>query len=75
LNILQDKIYAVAKGFIPAVLLFVIFVACGKSEKQPGTKTIGETLLIAKYFRGEEVPAVLPVPVGIMEKNSLQEAK
>lgn len=30
---------------------------------------------IAKYFRGEEVPAVLPVPVGIVDKNSLQEAK
>jgi hypothetical protein len=31
--------------------------------------------MIAKYFRGEEVPAVLPVPVGIVDKNSLQEAK
>lgn len=33
------------RGFIPVGLLFVIFVACGKSEKQPGAKTIGVTLL------------------------------
>ncbi len=40
-------------------------------------RKIGEQTIemIAKYFRGEEVPAVLPVPVGIMDKNSLQEAK
>lgn len=32
-------------------------------------------LVITKYFRSEEVPAVPPVPVGIVDKNSLQEAK
>jgi ribose transport system substrate-binding protein len=38
---------------------------------------IGEQTIemIAKHFRGEQVPAVFPVPVGIVDKNSLQEAK
>jgi ribose transport system substrate-binding protein len=40
--------------------------------RQIGEQTIE---MIAKYFRGEELPAVLPVPVGIVDKNSLQEAK
>lgn len=48
-----------------------------KAEVAQYPRKIGEQMIemIAKYFRGEEVPAVLPVPVGIVDKNSLQEAK
>jgi ribose transport system substrate-binding protein len=40
-------------------------------------RKIGEQTIeiIAKHFHGEQVPAVFPVPVGIVDKNSLQEAK
>jgi hypothetical protein len=31
--------------------------------------------MTAKYFHDEEVPAVLPVPAGIVDKNSLQEVR
>jgi ribose transport system substrate-binding protein len=39
-------------------------------------RRIGEQTIavIAQYFRGEQVPAVLPVAVGIVDKTSLQEA-
>jgi ribose transport system substrate-binding protein len=39
-------------------------------------RRIGEQTIamIAQYFRGEQVPAVVPVAVGIVDKTSLQEA-
>ena len=39
--------------------------------RQIGEQTIA---VIAQYFRGEQVPAVFPVAVGIVDKTSLQEA-
>lgn len=40
--------------------------------RQIGEQTIA---MMAQHFRGEKVPAVFPVTVGIVDKTSLQEAK
>ncbi|MGH7600305.1 MAG: substrate-binding domain-containing protein [bacterium] len=73
----RDDVIIIGYGATPAACDAILNERSLKADVVQYPQKIGEQTIemIAKYFRGEEVPAVLPVPVGIVDKNSLQEAK